>query len=81
MVWKREDVQSPFYPITVIEGTDEVYDEEMFGPIYTLYRAKDEKDAIRLANMGGYGLGGEVFSKNHGEEVIDKIRCGMGFVN
>lgn len=53
----------------------------MFGPIYTLYRAKDEKDAIRLANMGYYGLGGEVFSKNHGEEVIDKIRCGMGFVN
>lgn len=34
-----------------------------------------------MANQGEYGLGGEVFSKNHGEEVIDQIRCGMGFVN
>jgi acyl-CoA reductase-like NAD-dependent aldehyde dehydrogenase len=38
----------------------------MFGPIYTLYRAKDEKHAIRLANMGSFGLGGEVFSKSRG---------------
>lgn len=79
--WQREGIEKPFFPITVIEGTEEVFDEEMFGPVWTLYRAKDEKDAIRLANMGQYGLGGEVFSKSHGEEVIDKIRCGMGFVN
>ncbi len=39
----------------------------MFGPVFTLYHAKDLKDAIRLANMSDFGLGGEVFSKNHGE--------------
>jgi acyl-CoA reductase-like NAD-dependent aldehyde dehydrogenase len=38
----------------------------MFGPIFTLYRAKDQKHAIELANQGEYGLGGEVFSKSKG---------------
>ena len=28
--WKREDVQKPFFSMTGIEGTDEIYDHEMF---------------------------------------------------
>jgi acyl-CoA reductase-like NAD-dependent aldehyde dehydrogenase len=39
----------------------------MFGPVFTLYKARDKKHAIELANQGEYGLGGEVFSKDHGE--------------
>jgi len=36
-------VKKPFFPITVVEGGDgkEIYDEEMFGPVFTLYKAKD----------------------------------------
>lgn len=30
----------------------------MFGPIFTLFKARDEKHAIEIANQGEYGLGG-----------------------
>lgn len=81
IVFQRTEMQKPFFPITVIEGSDETWDEELFGPVYQLFRAEDEAHAIRLANSGSYGLGGSVFSATRGEEVIDQIRCGLGFVN
>jgi acyl-CoA reductase-like NAD-dependent aldehyde dehydrogenase len=74
-------MKKPFFPITVIEGSNEVWDEELFGPVYKLYRADNEEHAIKLANGGTYGLGGSVFSASRGEEVLDQIRCGIGFVN
>ena len=81
-VYQREDMKKPFFPITVIEGSDtEVWDEEIFGPVYQLFKAKDDQHAITLANTGTYGLGGSVFSAKRGEEVLDQIRCGLGFVN
>lgn len=81
IAWQRQDVQRPFFPFTVVEGTDETYDHEIFGPVFTLFCAEDEEHAIRLANSGTYGLGSQVYSQSRGEEVIDRIRCGMGFVN
>ena len=39
MVYQRMDMKKPFFPITVIEGSDEVWDEELFGPVYQLFRA------------------------------------------
>lgn len=38
------------------------FDEEMFGPVVCLIPARDEAEAIQLANMSDYGLGGGVFS-------------------
>ncbi len=35
-------MKRPFFPITVIEGSDEVWDEELFGPVYQLFRAENE---------------------------------------
>ena len=58
-----------------------MYNHETFGPVFTLFCAHNEDHAIQLANSGTYGLGAEVYSQSRGEEVIDKIRCGMGFVN
>tara|TARA_R110001599_G_scaffold353733_1_gene595932 strand:+ start:27243 stop:28634 length:1392 start_codon:yes stop_codon:yes gene_type:complete len=56
---------------------------EFFGPVSMLFRAKDEDDAIRIANDSPYGLGGSVFTANseHGAEVAKKISTGMVFVN
>ncbi len=57
------------------------FDEELFGPVIELIRAKDEKDAIRLANHSPYGLGAGVFTQNieHGEYLathcIDAGAC------
>ena len=48
-----------------------------------LFRAKDEDDAIRIANDSPFGLGGSVFTSDpeHGKEVAKKISTGMVFVN
>lgn len=56
---------------------------EFFGPVSMLFRAKDETDAVRIANDSPFGLGGSVFTADaqHGAEVARKISTGMVFVN
>jgi succinate-semialdehyde dehydrogenase/glutarate-semialdehyde dehydrogenase len=56
---------------------------EFFGPVSMLFRAKDEDDAVDIANDSPFGLGGSVFTSNpkHGAEVARKISTGMVFVN
>ncbi|MDZ5454584.1 NAD-dependent succinate-semialdehyde dehydrogenase [Labrys sp. ZIDIC5] len=56
---------------------------EFFGPVSLLFRAKDEADAVRIANDSPFGLGGSVFTSNpaHGFEVAKQISTGMVFVN
>ncbi len=56
---------------------------EFFGPVSMLFRAKDEDDAVRIANDSPFGLGGSVFTSNsaHGAEVAKKMSTGMVFVN
>ena len=81
IILQRTEMQKPFFPITVIEGSDETWDQELFGPVFQLFRADNEQHAIKLAISGTYGLGGSVFSASRGEQVLDRIRCGIGFVN
>lgn len=56
---------------------------EFFGPVSMLFRAKDEDDAVRIANDSPFGLGGSVFTSNpaHGAEVAKRISTGMVYVN
>jgi succinate-semialdehyde dehydrogenase/glutarate-semialdehyde dehydrogenase len=56
---------------------------EFFGPVSMLFRAKDEDDAVAIANDTPFGLGGSVFSSDlkHGEEVARRVSTGMVFVN
>jgi succinate-semialdehyde dehydrogenase / glutarate-semialdehyde dehydrogenase len=56
---------------------------EFFGPVSMLFRAKNEDDAVRIANDSPFGLGGSVFTSDtkHGAEVAKKISTGMVFVN
>jgi succinate-semialdehyde dehydrogenase/glutarate-semialdehyde dehydrogenase len=56
---------------------------EFFGPVTMIFRAKDEEDAVRIANDSPFGLGGSVFTRDteHGKEVAKKISTGMVFVN
>jgi succinate-semialdehyde dehydrogenase/glutarate-semialdehyde dehydrogenase len=48
-----------------------------------IFRAKDQADAIRIANESPFGLGGSVFTSDpvRGLEVAGKISSGMVFVN
>ena len=59
------------------------YYEELFGPVASFYRVKDEAEAIKLANDSPFGLGGSVFTNNieRGKNVADQIDTGMVFIN
>jgi acyl-CoA reductase-like NAD-dependent aldehyde dehydrogenase len=71
---------------TVIDGVTaamKIYSEESFGPVVAVIRAKDEADAIRLANDSEYGLSAAVFTRDtaRGLRVARQIRSGMCHVN
>ena len=59
------------------------YHEELFGPVASFYRVKDEQAAINLANDSAFGLGGSVFTSDieRGKRVADQIDSGMVFIN
>src|SRR5918997_4904503 len=57
--------------------------EEFFGPVAQVYRAKDEEEAVELANDTPYGLGSYVMTtdEDQAKRVAEKIEAGMVFVN
>jgi succinate-semialdehyde dehydrogenase/glutarate-semialdehyde dehydrogenase len=59
------------------------YEEELFGPVAIVIRARDEDDALRLANDNRYGLGGSVWTKDlkKGEAFARRMQSGASFVN
>ena len=76
-----------FYPATVLAGVRPgmvAWSEELFGPVATLIRVKDEKEAIEVANGTDFGLGGAVWTQDlaRGERIAaDGIESGAAFVN
>lgn len=56
-----------FYPATALVDVapgQPAYDDEIFGPVAAIIKAKDDDDAMRIANDSRYGLGGGIFSKD-----------------
>ncbi|MDH2445180.1 NAD-dependent succinate-semialdehyde dehydrogenase [Amnibacterium sp. CER49] len=75
-----------FFPPTVLVGVtpdNDVYREEFFGPVATVYRVADEDDAVRVANDTPFGLGSYVFTtdREQAERVADRLEAGMVYVN
>ncbi len=75
-----------FYPPTVLAGVDKgmpAFDEETFGPVAAVVRAKDEDDAVRLANDSPFGLGASLWTQDRGraEHLAAQIEAGAIFVN
>ncbi|HKX55833.1 MAG TPA: aldehyde dehydrogenase, partial [Xanthomonadales bacterium] len=73
-------------PATVVDGVTaamNLYRDESFGPIVAIIRARDEADAIRLANDSEYGLAAAVFTRDtaRGLRVARQIRSGICHVN
>lgn len=60
-----------------------IVQQELFGPVAVLMKAKDEQEAVRLANDTPYGLSGSVFTGNldRGYQVAQQIESGMVHVN
>jgi succinate-semialdehyde dehydrogenase / glutarate-semialdehyde dehydrogenase len=81
------DGAGAFYPPTLLTNVKKgmaAYSEELFGPVGVIIEAKDEQDALRIANDSEYGLGGALFSKNkrHAERLAaTQLDAGNCFVN
>lgn len=60
-----------------------VYTDEVFGPVLSIFKVKDEAAAIALANDSTFGLGGTVFGKDtkHAVEVARQIVTGQVYIN
>lgn len=59
------------------------YREELFGPVATVFRARDVRDAIERANDTPYGLGASVWTRDPAERdhLVGAIQAGQVFVN
>lgn len=81
------DQKGAYYPPTLLAEVKPgmpAFDEELFGPAAAVIKAKDEFDAIELANNSVFGLGAAIFSANvvRAEEIAaKKLQAGCCFVN
>jgi succinate-semialdehyde dehydrogenase/glutarate-semialdehyde dehydrogenase len=76
-----------FYPPTVLDGVRKgmaAFDEEVFGPVAAIVSARDEDEAVALANDSPFGLGAAVFTQDveRGERIAARrLEAGNCFVN
>ena len=76
-----------YYPATVLTDVkpgQPAYDEELFGPVASVIRAKDDVEAMHIANDSRFGLGGGIFSQDE-DYAVNLARShfdtGMVFIN
>lgn len=82
----RPDREGAFFNPTILTDVtpdNPTFDQELFGPVATIYVVDDEAAAIELANQSSYGLGGSVFTSDveRGRRVAEQVQTGMMFVN
>lgn len=74
-----------YYPLTILEDVKPgmpAYDDELFGPVASFIRAKDDGDAMRIANDSRYGLGGGIFSSDEKRAIeLARTEFDTGMVN
>ena len=83
---RRPDLGPLFYEPTVLTGVTEqmqVYAEETFGPVVSVYPFTDEAEAVKLANATRYGLNASIWTRDtvHGARLAREIRAGNVNVN
>lgn len=75
-----------FYPPTILSNICPgmpAYDQELFGPVASLIKAKNEDEALEIANDNNYGLGASLWSKDikRAKEIASRIETGSVFIN
>lgn len=82
---KPKEGSAEFEPtiLTNIPKDSPAFSEELFGPVASIYKVKDEKEAIQLANATEFGLGGSLWTKDleKGEKLALEIETGAVFLN
>ncbi|MBI3677796.1 MAG: NAD-dependent succinate-semialdehyde dehydrogenase [Proteobacteria bacterium] len=82
----RHPLGGTFFEPTIVTGVTEkmeIAQEEIFGPVATLFRFKDEKDAIRIANDTQYGLAAYFYTRDVGRviRVAEALEYGIIGIN
>ena len=69
--------------LTGVTPDNDVYREELFGPIAMVFKASSEEEAVTIANDTPFGLGSYLFTTDaeQAARVADEIDAGMVFVN
>ncbi|MFZ0735100.1 MAG: NAD-dependent succinate-semialdehyde dehydrogenase [Candidatus Sulfotelmatobacter sp.] len=75
-----------YYAPTVLTNVPKgspAYSEEFFGPVASIFRVKDQEEAIRLANDVRFGLGASAWTNDEKEQqrFINELEAGMVFIN
>jgi succinate-semialdehyde dehydrogenase/glutarate-semialdehyde dehydrogenase len=83
---KRLDRPGNFYAPTVLTNIPKgspAHKEELFGPVASVFRAKDLDDAIGIATDSRFGLGASAWTNdsNERERFINDLESGMVFIN
>jgi succinate-semialdehyde dehydrogenase/glutarate-semialdehyde dehydrogenase len=83
---KRLDRKGNFYAPTVLTDIPKgspAYEDELFGPVASLYRANDMSEAINIANDSIFGLGACAWTNDPAERdlFINEIESGLAFIN
>ena len=66
-----------------IDADNPAYKEEFFGPVFLMFRVRNEAQAIRITNDTSFGLAAVIFSDNEAraEAAAAQIEAGMVFIN
>ncbi|WP_420175031.1 NAD-dependent succinate-semialdehyde dehydrogenase [Luteococcus sp. OSA5] len=85
-VGERVPEQGAFFQPTILTDIpldSETSQTEFFGPVSQIYRAKDDDDAVRIANSSPFGLGGSVFSQDteRAQRIARRLDTGMVYLN
>ena len=83
---KRIQHQGNFFAPTVLADIPKgspAFDDELFGPVASLFRAQGMADAIKIANDSPFGLGACAWTNNEAERemFIEQIESGLAFIN
>jgi succinate-semialdehyde dehydrogenase/glutarate-semialdehyde dehydrogenase len=83
---KIPDQKGAYYPATILADLKSgmvAFDEELFGPVASVIKAKSEDEAIELANNSNFGLGSGVLTADikRGEKIALQLEAGNSFVN